>query len=112
MYAFINAIVRILKKIIPESVVRPLRPAYHKSLAFLMALAYGFPARRLTVLGVTGTKGKSTVADMLFAILSTHGYKTALISTIRFAIGNESEPNLFKMTLPGRGFTQIERAHV
>lgn len=106
MYNIINAIVRVLKKIVPEPIVRALRPAYHFSLAFLMALAYGFPARRLTVIGVTGTKGKSTTAEMLFAIFRAAGYKTALISTIRFAIEDVSEPNRYKMTLQGRGFSQ------
>ncbi len=106
MYAFVNAIVRVLKKVVPEPVVEFFRRPYHLALAFLMALSYGFPARRLVVLGVTGTKGKSTTADMLFAILRAAGYKTALLSTIRFAINDDSEPNLHKMTLPGRGFAQ------
>ena len=106
MYELVNALVRILKKIVPESIVRPLRPPYHRTLAFLMALAYGFPARKLVVIGVTGTKGKSTTADMLFGILREAGYTTALLSTIRFAIGDDSEPNLYKMSLPGRGFAQ------
>ena len=106
MYAFISAIVRVLKKIVPEPVVEFFRRPYHRALAFLMALSYGFPARRLIVLGITGTKGKSTTADMLFAILRAAGHKTALLSTIRFAIDGDSEPNLHKMTLPGRGFAQ------
>ncbi len=106
MYESINTLVRILKKIIPETVVSPLRPLYHRSLACVTAFAYSFPAHRLTVIGVTGTKGKSTTAEMLFSILQAKGYKTALISTIRFAIGDESEPNLYKMTLQGRGFAQ------
>lgn len=106
MYAFVNALVRILKKIVPEAIVRPLRPLYHRTLAFLMAFAYGFPARRLIVIGITGTKGKSTTADMLFSILREAGYETALLSTIRFAINEDSEPNLYKMSLPGRGFAQ------
>ena len=106
MYELINILVRFLKKIVPESVVQLFRPAYHQTLAFVMALAYGFPARRLTVIGVTGTKGKSTTAEMLFAILRAAGHKTALLSTIRFAIEDESEPNKYKMTLQGRGFAQ------
>ena len=106
MYTLINTLVRILKKIIPEGVVRPLRPLYHRTLAFVMAFSYGFPARQLTVIGVTGTKGKSTTAEMLFAILRAGGHKTALLSTIRFAIEDSSEPNKYKMTLQGRGFAQ------
>jgi len=58
------------------------------------------------VIGVTGTKGKSSVAEMLYAILMEAGHKTALAGTIHFAISDEVRPNLFKMTLPGRGFIQ------
>ena len=106
MYEFVGVTVRILKKIMPRRLVRPLLPAYHLALAFLMALSYGFPARRLVVIGITGTKGKSTAAEMVFAILRGAGYRAALLSTIRFAIENESEPNKYKMTLQGRGFAQ------
>lgn len=106
MYRVINAIVQVLKKIVPEPIVRALRPFYHRKLTLLMALFYGFPARKLTVIGVTGTKGKSTTAEMLFTILRAAGHKTALISTIRFAIEDSSEPNRYKMTLQGRGFAQ------
>src|SRR3989344_5719064 len=85
---------------------RSLLAPYHYALAVLAAPIYRFPARRLTVIGVTGTKGKSTVAEMLHAILTASGKRTALASTIRFAVGEDSRPNLYKMTLPGRGFIQ------
>lgn len=104
MYQLVDRVVNVLKKIIPRSVAEPFLPLYHAGLAFFLSLAYGFPARKLVVIGVTGTKGKSTVAEMLFAILRAAGYKTALLSTIRFALDDASEPNLFKMTLAGRGF--------
>ncbi|HFC10812.1 MAG TPA: UDP-N-acetylmuramyl-tripeptide synthetase [Candidatus Kaiserbacteria bacterium] len=106
MYKLLDTIVRVLKRIIPEPIVSFFRPIYHRTISLLMAITYGFPAKKLTVIGVTGTKGKSTVAEMLFAILSEGGNNTALASTIRFAIGKESKPNLFKMTLQGRGFIQ------
>ncbi|MDE1919262.1 MAG: UDP-N-acetylmuramyl-tripeptide synthetase [Patescibacteria group bacterium] len=106
MYEIVDRIVRVLKKIVPRSLVRPLLPAYHRFLGFFMALWYGFPARKLVVIGITGTKGKSTVAEMVFSILRGEGYTTALLSTIRSAIEDHSEPNLEKMTLQGRGFTQ------
>ncbi len=106
MYAAVTAIVKVLKKIIPDPIVEVFRTPYHFALSFIMALSYGLPARGMVVIGVTGTKGKSSVAEMLFTLLRTAGHKTALVSTIRFAIDDTSEPNLFKMTLPGRGFVQ------
>ncbi|MES2225472.1 MAG: UDP-N-acetylmuramyl-tripeptide synthetase [Patescibacteria group bacterium] len=104
MYRLINIVVGILKSILPDWLVRPLLPFYHRVLAFLLAFSYGFPARGLTVIGVTGTKGKSSVSDMLFTVLRHAGYAAAVAGTIRFAINDESEPNLYKMTMPGRGF--------
>ena len=85
---------------------RKLLSPYHYALAAFALARYGFPAKKLAVIGVTGTKGKSSVAEMLHSILTEAGHKTALAGTIRFAIGEESRPNLFKMTLPGRGFIQ------
>ena len=79
---------------------------YHASWAFLSAVRYGFPANKLVVIGVTGTKGKSSVAEMITAILEEAGHTVAVSSTIRFKIGKETRPNLYKMTLPGRGFIQ------
>ena len=67
---------------------------------------YRFPSRELTVIGVTGTKGKSTVTEILTAILEADGKKVASLSTIKFKLGPVVEPNLFKMTMPGRFFVQ------
>ncbi len=106
MYSVISNIVTVLKKIIPEPVVKLFRKPYHFFLSFLFALAYGFPAKGMTVIGVTGTKGKSTVTEMLYRVLLYAKYPVAVAGTIRFAILGNSEPNLFKMTMPGRGFVQ------
>lgn len=85
---------------------RALLAPYHYAWGRLAPLYYGRPARKLTVIGVTGTKGKSTVVDLLYTIFTHAGHTTALAGTIRFAIGADSQPNLYKMTLPGRGFIQ------
>lgn len=106
MYTFVSNIVSVLKKIVPAPLVRLFRSPYHFTLALLFALANGLPARKMVVVGITGTKGKSTTAEMLFAIFRGDSKKTALASTIRFAVDDSSSPNPFKMTMQGRGHLQ------
>jgi UDP-N-acetylmuramoyl-L-alanyl-D-glutamate--2,6-diaminopimelate ligase len=96
----------LLAALLPHSLHTRLMRSYHALWAFGTALLYGFPAKKLTVIGITGTKGKSSVSEMLFAILRHADYPTAMAGTIRFAVNEESRPNLFKMTMPGRGFLQ------
>ncbi len=79
-----------------------LKSIYHYLLAWAGALIYGFPARKIFVLGVTGTKGKSTTLELINAILESAGKKTALVSSIRFKIGNETVKNTSGMSMPGR----------
>ncbi len=97
---------RFIKKFIPKPIFEFFQPAYHYSLALLGALIYRFPSRKLTVIGVTGTKGKTTTTELVNAILETAGCKTALQNTLRFKIGEKEERNLLKMTMPGRFATQ------
>lgn len=98
--------VSIIKGLVPKKLLNIVRPPYHYSLAYLADLRFKQPSRELTVIGVTGTKGKSTVTEILTRILETEGHKVASLSTIQFKIGEEVERNLFKMTLPGRFFIQ------
>ena len=90
------------RKSIPKPVFEFFQPAYHLTLAYLAALVYGFPSRKIKVIGVTGTKGKSSTVYFLSRIFEGVGYKTAAISTIQFKIAEKEWPNSLKMTMPGR----------
>ena len=102
----LETILIIGRKIIPQKIFKALQPIYHWILAFLAALIYGFPSRKIFILGVTGTKGKTSTIEIINALLTEAGYKTALASTLRFKIDKESEKNEYKMTMPGRFFLQ------
>ena len=91
-----------LLQFIPASVLS----SYHLLLAWFGAILYGFPARRLLVIGVTGTKGKSSTTELLNAMLEEAGYTTALINSIRFKTADDSRRNLIRMSMPGRFFIQ------
>ena len=97
---------RFIEKLIPAPLFRALLPLYHWLLAFSGALIYRMPSSKITVIGVTGTKGKSSVIEMASAIFEEAGYKTALANTIRVKVGKTSEPNMRKLSLPGRFFVQ------
>lgn len=97
---------RHLRRLIPQKLFSFFQPIYHAGLTALAAIIYRLPANRLIVIGITGTKGKSTTADMLVSILRAAGYSVALSSTIHFVIGDDKRPNLLKMTTPGRFLLQ------
>ena len=59
-----------------------------KALAVLSAQAWGFPARKLKIIAVTGTKGKTTTVFLLEHLLRALGYQTALLSSVHNRIGN------------------------
>lgn len=95
-----------IKRLVPKPILNILRPPYHYTLSYLADLIYKHPSREITVIGVTGTKGKSSVTEILTRILETEGYTVASLSTIQFKIGDTVESNLYKMTMPGRFFVQ------
>lgn len=74
---------------------------YHRALALFAAFLYRYPTRTLIVIGVTGTKGKSTTSNFLWAGLTGAGLKVAQTGTANFRIGAEEELNKWHMTMPG-----------
>ncbi len=94
-----------------KRLLRSMTPAwalgvYHRLLSLIGAAVFGFPSRRMLVIGVTGTTGKSTVVELLAAVFRAAGKRVGVSSTVRFCIGDRSWFNNDKMTMPGRFWLQ------
>jgi UDP-N-acetylmuramoyl-L-alanyl-D-glutamate--2,6-diaminopimelate ligase len=76
-------------------------------LAHLAAAYYGFPAREMVVIGITGTDGKTTTANLLFMILKTAGLRIGMISTVNAVIGDLEMDTGFHVTTPDA--TDVQR---
>jgi UDP-N-acetylmuramoyl-L-alanyl-D-glutamate--2,6-diaminopimelate ligase len=87
-----------VRKLLPKSFIN----LYHLGWAFFAALRYGFPSRKIKVIGITGTNGKSTTLNIASKIFETNGYKVAALTSIMFKIGEKEEENKLKMTMPGK----------
>jgi len=94
-----KAIIALIK---PLGILR----VYHFLLAWASNILYRHPSGKLVVIGVTGTKGKSTVVELLNTIFKEAGEKVVLSSSIRFQVGGNSWANSTGNTMPGRGYIQ------
>jgi UDP-N-acetylmuramoyl-L-alanyl-D-glutamate--2,6-diaminopimelate ligase len=79
---------RIVKKFIPHRLFEVIEPYGHLAEAVLLNALNGFPSRGLKVIGVTGTNGKTSTSFMIHRMLQASGYKTGLMTTVAWGIGD------------------------
>lgn len=72
----------------------------HLPLAILASVYYRFPTKKMIVIGVTGTDGKTTTVNLIYHILSSAGLKVGLVSTVGAKIGNEEVDTGLHVTSP------------
>ncbi len=70
------------------------------ALAYLSAALYGFPGRNLTVIGITGTDGKTTTSNLVYQILLSAGKRAGILSTLNAVIGSEVLDTGYHVTTP------------
>lgn len=93
-------------------VVRALRRPYKILQAAIACAIFGFPARKLRVVGVTGTDGKTTTVHLIVKALESAGYTVGAISTIHYQVGTKLWTNRSKLTTPGPWDLQKLLAHM
>lgn len=95
-------LLRFFRSLIPKRLFRALQPVYHYLLAGLGTLVYRFPSRELYVVGVTGTKGKTSTTELIAAVLTRAGYRVALSNSIRMSIDGMELTKGGRQSMPGR----------
>jgi UDP-N-acetylmuramoyl-L-alanyl-D-glutamate--2,6-diaminopimelate ligase len=80
---------KIVKAIIPSVVFKKIEPYGHLAESVLMTVRYGFPGKKMRIIGVTGTNGKTTTSFMIHRMLHESGVKVALLSTVAYGIGSD-----------------------
>ncbi len=87
----------LLKKLLPVRFIL----IYHYLVAIFATFYCGFPSKKMIVIGVTGTKGKTSTINFIWSCLTAGGYKTGIISTANIRIGEKEILNEYHMTMPG-----------
>lgn len=87
-----------IRRHLPKSV----RRQYHHALAVCAAIRFGWPSRKLVVIGVTGTDGKTTTASLIADVLSASGARVGLSTSAMVQVADERWLNETHMTMPGR----------
>ncbi|HOE74458.1 MAG TPA: UDP-N-acetylmuramoyl-L-alanyl-D-glutamate--2,6-diaminopimelate ligase [bacterium] len=85
---------KILRKILPRKVIN----FYHLVQSVLANILYGFPSRRMRVLAITGTNGKTSTAFFVASILRAGARKVGMLTTVRFVIDKKEIANKLNMT--------------
>lgn len=89
---------KLVKRLMPQPLFAAIAPYGHLVEAVVYNCAYGFPARGMKVVGVTGTNGKTTTSFMIQRMLAEAGYKTGLITTVAWGVGDDIHNETQHMT--------------
>lgn len=89
---------KIVKSFIPTALFKKIEPFGHLLEAFFYNVLYGFPARKMKVIGITGTNGKTTTTFMVHRMLVDAGLKTGMMSTVAYGVDDDIRMQAYHMT--------------
>lgn len=88
----------VVKALIPKKLFKKIEPLGHLLEAWFFNLLNGFPARKMHVIGVTGTNGKTSTCFLIHKMLTEAGIKTGVMTTVGYGVGDEIKPQVHHMT--------------
>ena len=91
---------KVVKQVVPRQLFEQVAPYGHLAEAVIYNAINGFPARKMKVIGVTGTNGKTTTATLIYTLLTNAGYKTGLMTTVSYGVSGNLRPNTHMTTVP------------
>ncbi len=94
-----SSVKKLARKVIPKTAIKQVEKTYRKQKALLANAIYRFPAKKMKVIAVTGTNGKTTTCAYINEILKQSGLKTALYTTAFIEVNGRLEANKTHMTL-------------
>lgn len=108
---------KVIRKVLPKKGIRAAEEGYRKGRVYVLQARHGFPARKLRVIAVTGTNGKTTTCCYINEMLKSAGYKTALFTTAVIEMDGKARLNRSHRTVPLTAdlvafFKQAKRAKV
>lgn len=97
---------KLIRKAVPASLIGTLEKSYRLGRGFFWQARYGFPARGMRVIAVTGTNGKTTTVSYINEILKAAGYKTAALTTVYYEVNGKQDPNETHFTIDKQSIAQ------
>ena len=91
---------KVVRKILPITGIRIAEETYRRGRIYGLQARFGFPARGMRVIAVTGTNGKTTTCFFINEMLKAAGHTTAMYTTASIELAGKSEPNKTHRTLP------------
>lgn len=88
----------LVKVFIPKKLFKAIEPWGHLLEALVFNIIYGFPARNMKVIGVTGTNGKTTTSFLIHKMLVESGVNAGLMTTVGYGVGDKITPQIHHMT--------------